>query len=233
MRKINIKGAIVDNDEKWIYDWFEMDSTCPKEVEDELNKANGEEVEVIINSLGGSVFAGSEIYTLLKSYNGNTIGKIVGVAASAASIAGMGVNKLMISPTAEIMIHNVSGGIRGDYRDMEHAAIMLKDYNSTIANAYMIKSGMGKEELLDMMNKETWLTPEKSLEYKLVDEIMFMDNNLKLSASIGVSNIIPHDVINKMRNMKDKFNPTIDKSDIFMQQKAQAKLQLLKLKGEM
>lgn len=229
-KKINIKGVIVPNDDKWIYDWFEMDSTCPREVEKEVEKANGEDLEVIINSPGGDVFSGSEIYTLLKDYSGNVVVKIVGVAASAASIVAMAGKKVMMSPTAEMMIHNVSSCACGDYRDFEHEAGVLKDYNSTIANAYMIKSGMTKEELLSMMDEETWLTPEKALEYKLIDEIMFMDSAPKLAASFG-GIMLPQKVINKIRNTIKNPNDK-NNSDILLQ-KSKAKLNLLKLKGEM
>ena len=55
--KINIKGVIIPNDDKWIYDYFEMDATCPREVEKEVVIANGEDLEVIINSPGGDVFS--------------------------------------------------------------------------------------------------------------------------------------------------------------------------------
>ncbi|QEK12587.1 Clp protease ClpP [Crassaminicella thermophila] len=233
MAKINIKGAIVSNDIKWIYEWFEMDATSPKDVENEIEKANGEDLEVEINSGGGDVFAGSEIYTALKSYKGNVEVRIVGIAASAASVIAMAGDKVLISPTAEMMIHNVSSVVRGDYRDLEHEAKVLKDYNSTIANAYMLKSGMSKEKLLSMMNDETWLTPEKALEYKLVDEIMFK-NEFKLVASFNPSQILPQEVINKIRNeFKNPINSQKkNESDIFMQKKAYAQLKLLKLKGE-
>ena len=126
-KKINIKGVIIPNDHKWIYDWLEMDSTCPREVEKEVEKANGEDLEVIINSPGGDVFSGSEIYTLLKDYSGNVVVKIVGVAASAASIVAMAGKKVMRSPTAEMMIHNVRSTARGDYKIMEHKAQVIKD----------------------------------------------------------------------------------------------------------
>ncbi len=229
--KVKIKGVIIPNDDKWIYDWFEMESTCPREVEKEVEKANGEDLEVIINSPGGDVFSGSEIYTLLKDYNGNVVIKIVGVAASAASIIAMAGKKVMMSPTAEMMIHNVSSCACGDYRDFEHEAGVLKDYNSTIANAYMIKSGMTKEELLSMMDEETWLTPEKALEYKLIDEIMFMDSTPKLAASFG-GIMLPQEVINKIRNTIKSPNVDENNNSDFLIQQSKAQLNLLKLKGE-
>lgn len=199
MAKIKVRGVVVSNDDKWIYDWFEMEAISPKDVEEQLENANGEDVEVEINSVGGDVYAGSDIYTMLKSYAGDVTVKIVGLAASAASVIAMAGKKVMISPTAQIMIHNVWSLAMGDYRAMEHEADVLKGWNKSIANAYMLKSGMSQSELLGLMNKETWLTAQDALKYKLVDEIMF-DESLKLAASIK-SSILPPGVINKVKNL--------------------------------
>lgn len=224
-KKINIKGVIIPNDYKWIYDWFDMDSTCPNDVSKVLDSLNGEEIEIEINSGGGDVYSGSEIYTALKSYKGKKIVKIVGIAASAASIVAMVGEKVLISPTAQIMIHNVSSTASGDYRDLEHKAEVIKNYNSTIANAYTLKTGMKKDDLLEMMNKETWLTPEKALEYKFVDEIMFQEESRMVAS---YNNMIPIEVINKIRStVKGPINPENGESDILM-----SKYNYLKLKGE-
>ncbi len=231
-KKINVKGPIVSNSDAWIYEWFGIEATSPQKVNNALEKANGEDIEVEINSGGGSVFAGSEIYTALKSYKGNVIVKIVGLAASAASVIAMAGNKVMMSPTAQIMIHNVSSRAEGDYRDMEHTADVLKNADNTIANAYRIKTSKTQEELLALMDKETWMTADKAKELGFVDEIMF-ENDSQLVASTDYSGMLPPEVINKIRNTLK--NPDIDMnndSDILMQQ-SKAKLNLLKLKGEM
>jgi ATP-dependent Clp endopeptidase proteolytic subunit ClpP len=213
-KKVDIKGVIISDDEAWIYEWLGMEGTSPKMVSEQLNNAKGEDIEVYINSPGGDVFAGSAIYVSLKEYNGNVTGKIIGVAASAASVIAMGCKKLLMAPTAEMMIHNISSKTSGDYRAMEHSAAMLKDYNSTLANAYMIKSGMSKKDILAMMDAETWLTPEKALKYKLIDGILFDDKS-------------------ELQNAKEKYellrgNNTDTKAAAF----AAAKLNLLKLEGE-
>lgn len=212
--KISVKGPIIDNDDQWIYDWFEVEATSPKKVIDLINQAkNSEDLEVEINSGGGSVFAGSEIYTALKSYDGKVITKIVGIAASAASVIAMAGDNILISPTGQIMIHNASGGFGGDYRDMEKGAEILKNVNATISNAYRIKTGLSNDELLDMMNKETWLTPQQALEKKFVDEIMFT-NDIKLVASIN-NGMLPQEVINKMKmELKNKETPKNQENDI-------------------
>lgn len=196
--KISVKGPIIDSDDQWIYDWFEVEATSPKKVIDLINQAkNNEDLEVEINSGGGSVFAGSEIYTALKSYSGKVITKVVGLAASAASVVTMAGDIVKITPTGQVMIHNASGGFGGDYRDMEKGAEILKNVNATISNAYRLKTGLSNEELLEMMNKETWLTPQQALEKKFVDEIMFT-NDVKLVASFN-NGMLPQEVINKMK----------------------------------
>jgi len=231
MPKIQVKGTIVSNDDKWIYEWFDMEATSPKDITKSIIEANGQELEVEINSGGGSVFAGSEIYTALKDYKGNVTVKIVGIAASAASVIAMAGNKVLISPTAQIMIHNVSSVARGDYRDLQREAEIIKNYNTSIANAYRLKTNMSQSELLKLMNNETWLNAQQAKEKGFADEVMF-DLGNQLIASYGQSQMIPQEVIEKIRNsVKNPLNSIENDTDIFMQQKAQAKLKLLNLGG--
>lgn len=172
MLTINIKGDIISNDDKWIYDWFEMDATCPRDVTEILNAAAlDEEIEVLINSGGGSVMAGQEIYSVLKQKKNVTI-KIQSMAGSAAGVIAMA-GKSEISPVAMIMIHNVSmSGASGDYHDMQKNAEILKQMNSAMAAAYTEKSGRPLNEILKLMDRETWLTANQCIEYGFVDEIM-------------------------------------------------------------
>jgi ATP-dependent Clp protease protease subunit len=222
--KIKIKGVIVSNDDKWVYEWFGIEAISPRDVEEQIDKAKGEELEIEINSGGGDVFAGSEIYTLLKEYKGTITSKIVGVAASAASVIAMAANKVLISPTAQIMIHNVSVyGASGDYRDLEHEAEVLKNYNVSIANAYQLKTDMKQDELLELMNKETWLNAQQAIDLKFADEVMF-DEGRKLAAGL-VNGMLPQEVINKVRNQVQA-----SKTDEAVR-KSKAKLNLLKLRG--
>ncbi|NFQ34332.1 head maturation protease, ClpP-related [Clostridium sporogenes] len=197
--KINVKGTIISNDDKMIYNWFDMDSTCPRDIEEALDKAKkNEEIEVIINSGGGSVFAGSEIYSLLKEYKGKITGKIVGLAASATSVIAMGCDILKISPTAQLMIHRASMISAGNSEDFAKGAEILEGIDKSIANAYILKTGLKQNELLDMMSKETWLDAKTAKEKGFVNEIMFDEDN-KIVASFN-SGVIPPQIINKLRN---------------------------------
>ena len=105
--EIDVRGDIIGNDDKWIYDWLEWDSTCPDDVKSALQTMPaGEKLIVNINSGGGSVMAGQEIYSLLHGRNDVEI-HIQSLAGSAASVIAMA-NTCKMSPVATIMIHNVS-----------------------------------------------------------------------------------------------------------------------------
>jgi ATP-dependent protease ClpP protease subunit len=190
---------IVPAEDAWIYEWFGMEVVNSKKIIEAIDLANGQDIEVHINSPGGDLYAGSEIYTALKDYRGNTTGKIVGIAASAASIIAMGVKKLLISPTGQVMIHNVMSRGSGNHTDFEKMADVLKTADIGVCNAYMLKTGLSQEELLDLMEKETYMDAKTALDLKFVDEIMF-DENMKLSASIENTSLLPESVLSRMRN---------------------------------
>lgn len=230
-KKIDVKGEIVGNGETWIYEWLGIEHTSPQNITKQLAEANGEEIEVEINSPGGSIFAGSEIYTALRSYQGNKKIRIVGLAGSAASvIAEAGESE--ISPTGMYMVHNVQSGARGDYRAMEHQGEVLRAANQSIANAYIDKTGMSSDELLALMDKETWLNAQQAVDYGFVDKVMFQDSRIPLTNSIGG---IPPETIEKLRNLiKNPGNKATDffNAENLEKQKAEARLKLLNLKGD-
>lgn len=228
-KKINIKGDIVSTTDKWIYDWLEIEATSPQDVIKVLNQANGEDIEIDINSGGGDIFAGSEIYTAIRNYKGNVIINIVGLAASAASVISMAA-KSRISPTGLFMIHNVSNRASGDYKDMEHNAEILKTANKSIANSYKSKTGLSDEELLKLMDKETWMSAEEAVKNKFVDEVMFESLSQPIKGLYNSSAGVPYEVIEKIKNKIKR--PNIENNNdnsVFL---LQAKLNLLKLGGK-
>lgn len=170
MATVNIFGDIVPDDYGEIYEWFGYDYTTPKGVRDIIDAAeDGEPIDVYINSPGGYVDAGQEIYSLLRS-NANTRIHVVGQACSAASIIAMAGHS-DISPVGVLMIHNVSGGAQGDYHTMAKEADTLKRFNDALASAYVEKTGIEKDEILKMMDRETWLTANQCIVNGFIDEI--------------------------------------------------------------
>ena len=223
--RVNIYGVIIPNDYKWYFDYFDEDSTCPRDITNAIEKANGEELEVYINSPGGIIEAGSEIYTTLREYQGNIKIKIVGQACSAASIIAMAGHSEM-SPTALMMVHCVSTIASGNHSDMEKTAEVLRTADDALSNAYMAKSGMSKEEVLAMMEEETWLTAEQAKEKRLIDGIMFEEKQpLRLTASNF--ELPTEERMNRVKEMMKE--QSIENGSAFLIQKS--KLSLLRLKG--
>lgn len=217
--KIKIQGTIIPDDLADVYEWLGVTYTSPKSV---VLPPGKEEVEVEINSYGGDVYAGSEIYTALKSYPGKVTTTITGIAASMASIIAMAGDTVRITPTGQIMIHNVSSYSEGNKRDFEHEAGVLAGYDKTLANAYRLKTKLSEEELLDLMDHETWLTPQEALEKGFVDEILFDDmNTLKFVAG---PKMLSQDTIKKAREaMKignNKMELDVEKGELIIKDEA-------------
>ena len=180
MKKINIKGRIIGNGFScFVYDLFKIPYASPNSVISQLDEANGEDIEIHINSGGGSVYDGYEIYNAISEYEGNVTIKIVGLAASAASYIAMARNaKLLMSPLSEMMIHNAACGAQGQHTVMSKTSEMLQVTDHTISNAYTMKSGRSEEEIRAIMEEETWLSANRCKELGLIDGIMF-ENDVK------------------------------------------------------
>lgn len=228
--KINIRGVMIPNDYKWYYDWFGEDSTCPADVQKVLDKfQDGDEIEVYINSPGGVIDVGSEIYTLLRSMKDNVKIYITGEACSAASIAAMAAYCEM-SPTALMMVHCVSSGVRGNHNDMEHMAEVLRTADKALCTAYIAKTGMTEAEVLEMMENETWMTAEQAKEKGLIDNIMFEESEPELPMIAGPLFALPDEgQMEKVRKMLKEADAPENGTDAFL---IQIKLNFIKLKGE-
>lgn len=214
MKIISVRGDIIPNDYEEVYQWYDMEGTAPRSVQKALTEANGDDVTVEINSGGGDLFAGSEIYTMLKSYNGKVETHILGMAASAASIIAMA-GKCLMGYTAMLMIHNVASYAEGDYKDMSHMSTVLKNANKAVAAAYREKTGLDEKSLLDLMNQETYMTAEQAIANKFADGYI---GSLKMTNGIT---IIDYEKLDKMKN------------EMRRTKELQAKINLLKMKGDM
>lgn len=223
--RIDIRGNLIPNDYKWFYDWLEEDSTCPRDVQKVLDAAmDGDEIEVYINSPGGVIDVGSEIYTMLRKSSDVKI-YITGEACSAASVVAMA-GYCEMSPTALMMVHCVSSGVRGNHSDMEHMAEVLCTADRALCTAYINKTGMSEADALEMMENETWLTAKQAKDRGLVDAIMF-EKKAELPLIAGPLFTLP--TTEQMEKVKKMMKETEEKdSSAFL---LQQKLNLLKLEG--
>lgn len=214
---------IVSNDDKPVYDWLEMEAVCPRDVLEKMPPTSGERLDVYINSPGGDVFAGSEIYEALRAYKGPVKIHVIHAASAASMIMCAAWSE--ITPTGMVMIHNTSCYAWGDYHDMDKASEFLQKANKAVAAAYVAKTGKPEKEILAMMDRETWLTAAQAVEYGLVDAIS--SSQVSLAAGIGM---LPRETIDKIKNSMRR---PPEKAGAFSleQLKAQAQLDYLKIKG--
>ena len=164
----------------------------------ELDRANGEAVEIRINSGGGSVFDGLAIYNLIKDYEGPTTVIVDGLAASIASVIALGADKLVMNEGSFFMIHNpwtISGG---ESKDLRQAADILDKIQSQIVDIYASATGKDEAEIIALMDAETWLNPDEALEMGFAQEIK---SGLKIAAALKtkyIFNNIPQELISIM-----------------------------------
>ena len=150
--------------------WFDDDVT-PQMFRDELFAGDGP-ITIWVNSPGGDCTAASQIYSILMDYKNDVTVKIDGIAASAASVVAMAGTKVLMSPTAMMMIHNPATGAFGDHVDMEKAIKMLDEVKESIINAYEIKTGLSHAQLSHMMDDETWMNAKKAIELGFADGML-------------------------------------------------------------
>ena len=225
--KISIRGPIVTSNDQRYYDYYGIDAASPKSVRAALAAGNGEPAEVEINSGGGEIFAASEIYTELKNYSGGVKIKIVGLAASAASVIAMAGESEMAA-TGMMMIHNVQSWASGDYRDMEHTGDILRQANKAIASAYIDKTGMSESDALALMDAETWITAERAVEMGLVDKVMDTASKPMEITSDYNAGLLSEDAKQRAEAALKIQGTT---PDFINHGEIQAKLNLLKLRG--
>ena len=115
-------------------------------------------------------------------YHGDITVKIDGIAASAASVIAMAGTKVLMSPTALMMIHNPLTVAIGDSEEMQKAIDMLSEVKESIINAYEIKTGLSRAKLSHLMDAETWMNANKAVELGFADDLLFKADSESIAA---------------------------------------------------
>lgn len=164
---LNIYGDIVsDQWSKWC-----DDDTCPQDVSDFLKEIdNSEDLDIYVNSGGGSVFAGIAIYNQLKRHQGNKVVHIDGIAASIASVIACAGDRIIMPKASQFMIHKPFScyfftSMNAD--DLRKDAEMLDKCQESITAVYMdnVKEGVTEETITNLINTESWFTGNDVTEY--------------------------------------------------------------------
>ena len=215
MKTIEILGDILDDYYGELYERYKIPATYPKKVKSLLAEAMGDDVEININSGGGDVFSGFEIYTAILQYKGNVRINVTGLAASAASVI-MCAGECYISPVGTVMVHCSACYASGNHNDLEKTAETLKTIDESIANAYVTETGMTKEKAVALMEDTTWLTADRAVELGLCDGYM---EKINTSAQSGEKSSD-----GKQKNDKKAMTNAADT--------ARVRARFLKMKGE-
>jgi ATP-dependent Clp endopeptidase proteolytic subunit ClpP len=141
-------------------------------IRSELKAAKGKDVEFHVNSPGGFVSEGIEIFNVIRGYKGHTTAVITGVAASMASYFILACDKVVAYDNTIYMIHNPWSLATGDYNDMGKAFEMLKGMASLLAKEYAKKTGALVDKMQDFMDAETFFFGDEMKSEGFVDEIL-------------------------------------------------------------
>ncbi len=168
---LDIDGEIVA-EESW---WGPEEGVC---VARNFRKALAgvKNVTVRINSPGGDVMAGAEIYSALREHSMNGKGRvtvqITALAASAASVIAMAGDTIQMYPVSYMMIHNPWTFAMGDSKELRKAAKTLDVISEGLINAYQQRTGKSRDELKRLLDNETWMSAATCVEEGFADEIV-------------------------------------------------------------
>jgi len=179
------EGNATASADVFIYDEIGGFGVSAQSFIDELDSLGEiEQINLRINSPGGSIIEGNVIYNVLKRHGAKVVTHIDGIAASMASVIAMAGDEIRMAANAFLMIHNPWTVSVGDSDQLRKDADLMDKMKLNIVNAYG-RSGYSGEELVQLMDAETWLTAEEALAAEFIDEI---EGGIAAAASIGDMN---------------------------------------------
>lgn len=152
-------------------DWFSNSGVTAKSFAETLQAVGPGPLNVEINSPGGNVWDGLAIYNMLRGRQAPVTTKVVGVAASIASIIALAGDTVEIADAALMMIHDPSGLAAGTSDDMRKMADALDQHAAILAGVYEKKTGKTASAIRAAMKSETWFTSAEAIDFGLADLI--------------------------------------------------------------
>jgi ATP-dependent Clp protease protease subunit len=160
-------------------DWM-GDGTSAHKFKDELKALkNVSDIDLHIDSEGGSVQDAQTMYALLVAHPAKVTVHIDGWACSAASFLAMAGNEIRIGSGSMFMIHNARMMAYGEATDLERGAALLRTTNQLILQKYVDRTGLASEKVKGWMDAETWFTGREAVEAGFADKVV---ENLKIAA---------------------------------------------------
>ncbi|POW57036.1 peptidase S14 [Candidatus Pantoea alvi] len=174
-----IKAAKSDDNSISIFDVIGADywgeGVTASRIAGALRSLNGADVTVNVNSPGGDMFEGLAIYNLLREYEGKVTVKVLGLAASAASIIAMAGDDIQIGRGAFLMIHNCWVYAMGNRHDLAQIASDMEPFDKAMGDIYSVRTGLSKEEVAAMMDGETYIGGSDAVDKGFADRLLSAD----------------------------------------------------------
>lgn len=144
------------------------------------------QINIFINSYGGSVFEGTAIYNQLKRHPAHKTVYVDGFACSIASVIAMAGDEIVMPRNALMMVHNMMMGVMGNAGELRKAADDLEKINEAGREAYLQKAGdkLTPEMIAQLEDDETWLTAEECIRYGLADRYAEADADMSQAAQV-------------------------------------------------
>ena len=196
-----MNGEVIPSDYADVYDYLGYENINPKTVKQALSDADGSDVTLEINSPGGYVDAGSEIYTALKEYQGQVIAKITGQACSAASWIALAADRVEMSPAAQMMIHRASTISIGNSDYLASDLNAINSLDKSFVDLYSQRTGLDAQEVYRLMCNTTWMNAKEAVDKGFADEIMFQNDKKPALVNADGSLSVKPDTINKIKNL--------------------------------
>jgi len=155
-------------------DWYGNGVTS-KRVSAALRAIGKKDVTVSINSPGGDYFEGLAIYNLLRDHPAKVTVKILGIAASAASVIAMAADEVQIARAGFIMIHNTWVVGAGDRHALRDIADWLEPFDMTAIDIYAARTGLDEKDLAGMLDRETWIGGADAVDKGFADSLLSAD----------------------------------------------------------
>jgi ATP-dependent Clp protease protease subunit len=189
-----VRAAEKDDSERTIsvydvigQDYWSGEGVTAKRVAAALRAMGKGPVTVNVNSPGGDMFEGLAIYNLLREHDGEVTVKVLGVAASAASIVAMAGDTVQIARAGFFMVHNAWVVAVGNRHDLIEIAATLKPFDEAMASIYAAKTGGEQKAMAKLMDAESWIGGESAIDQGFADELLPSDQVSKGGSKANAS----------------------------------------------
>lgn len=159
-----------------------------KDVRESLNGVKGD-IVIKINSVGGDVFEGIEIYNYINSLANHVTVEVTSLAASAASVIAMGADEVIMNTGSQMMIHRASGVCIGNESAMDEFAKTLRTIDESLISIYAKRTKNKTSQIREWLNSEKWFSAEETVKYNFADKVdnVVIENILKNTKSKQIS----------------------------------------------